>query len=344
MVLHACRNVLAGSPFINVARIIPAVRRTSPTMTKTRPPQDSIDDRIDKNSVDQDKLTRFLLREAGVRGVCVHLDATCRQIRERAEYPIAVSELLGEAAVASALFTGHIKIDGRLSVQLRGDGPLRTLFAECTAAGTLRGIAQVDEDAALPRDLRAFGTNAVLAITIENPGAQGREPTRYQGLVALEADSLAGAFEDYFRQSEQLPTRLLLATDSERAAGLMLQKLPGDHGDEDGWSRAVALFETLAPEELLDWPVATLLRRLFNEDGAEVLDVRPLRFACSCSRERVASMLDSLGEDEAEAAAAAGVAQIRCEFCGQQYYFDADQIAEIFQPHGDGMEAPDRLQ
>lgn len=314
-------------------------------MTETRPPRDHrVADSVDQRRDDNDSLTRFLLRGAGVRGVCVHLDATWQQVRERAEYPIAVAELLGEAVVAAALFTGHVKIDGRLSVQLRGEGPLRTLFAECTAAGTLRGIAQVEEDVALPRDLRVLGANAVLAITIENPGADDREPTRYQGLVALEADSLAGAFEHYFRQSEQLPTRLLLTTDSTRAAGLMLQKLPGDHGDEDGWNRAVALFETLSPQELLDWPVETLLQRLFDEDGAEVLDVRPLRFGCSCSRERVASMLDSLGEDEAEAAAAEGVAQIRCEFCGQQYYFDADQIAEIFQLHGAETDAPDRLQ
>ena len=157
---------------------------------------------------DGDTLTRFLLQEAGVRGVRVHLDATWQQIRGRAEYPLAISELLGEASAASALFTAHAKIEGRLSVQLRGEGPLRTLFAECTAAGTLRGIAQVDEGAVLPRDLRLLGTNAVLAITIENPGAEGREPTRYQGMVALESDSLAEALEGYFRQSEQLPTRL----------------------------------------------------------------------------------------------------------------------------------------
>lgn len=342
MDLHA---PILHAPFIaSHALSLQHIDRTIPTMTETPYEQD----------VDQDSLTRFLLPEAGVRGVRVHLDATWQQIRERAEYPASVSELLGEAAAASALFTGHAKIDGRLSVQLRGEGPLRTLFAECTAAGTLRGIAQVEEDVELPRDLRALGANAVLAITIENPGAEGREPTRYQGMVSLDADSLAGAFEDYFRQSEQLPTRLLLAADSERAAGLMLQLLPGDsrpgdRGDEDGWNRAVALFETLSRQELLDWPAETLLRRLFHEDGAQVLEVRALRFACSCSRERVASTLHALGEDEAEAAAAAGVAQIRCEFCGQQYYFDADQIAEIFQPHavqphGVEMAAPDRLQ
>jgi molecular chaperone Hsp33 len=298
-----------------------------------------------------DRLTRFLLQAAGVRGVHVQLDDTWARIRERAtgddmDAPAAVTELLGEAAAAAALFTGHAKVDGRLSVQLRGDGPLRTLFAECTAAGTLRGIAQVTDDAPLPRDLRALGADAVLAITIENPAGEGREPVRYQGLVALESESLAGAFEDYFRQSEQLPTRLLLAAGETRAAGLMLQKLPGDVGDDDGWDRAGALFDTLSPDELLDWPAATVLGRLFHEDGVEVLGERPLRFACSCSRERVASMLQSLGEDEARAAAAAadGRARIRCEFCGQQYRFGLGEIAALFPSQPASVAAPERLQ
>jgi molecular chaperone Hsp33 len=309
---------------------------------QTQPSDPQRDDAaIDRSA---DSLTRFLLARAGVRGVRVHLDESWRQIRERADYPMAVRELLGEAVAAAALFTGHAKIDGRLSVQLRGEGALRTLFAECTAAGTLRAIAQVEDDAALPRDLRALGDNAILAITIENPGSEGRDPTRYQGLVALESDSLAGAFEGYFRQSEQLPTRLLLAADDTRAAGLMLQKLPGDAGDEDGWNRAVALFETLSAQELLDWPADLLVHRLFHEDDVEILGARPLRFGCSCSRDRVAAMLQSLGRDEADAAAAEGMAEIRCEFCGQQYHFDADQIADLFQPRGIELDAPDRLQ
>jgi molecular chaperone Hsp33 len=298
-----------------------------------------------------DRLTRFLLQAAGVRGVHVQLDDTWARIRERAtgddmDAPAAVTELLGEAAAAAALFTGHAKVDGRLSVQLRGDGPLRTLFAECTAAGTLRGIAQVTDDAPLPRDLRALGADAVLAITIENPAGEGREPVRYQGLVALESESLAGAFEDYFRQSEQLPTRLLLAAGETRAAGLMLQKLPGDVGDDDGWDRAGALFDTLSPDELLDWPAATVLGRLFHEDGVEVLGERPLRFACSCSRERVASMLQSLGEEEdrAAAAAAGSEARIRCEFCGQQYRFGLGEIAALFPSRPATVAAPERLQ
>ena len=298
---------------------------------------------------DHDTLTRFLLDDAGVRGVHVRLDSTWRQIRERATSahdnpPLAAMELLGEATAAAALFTGHTKLNGRLSVQLRGDGPLRTLFAECTSIGTLRGIAQFEEDAEVSRDLRALGPDAVLAITIENTALEGHEPTRYQGMVALDSESLASAFEDYFRQSEQLPTRLLLVSDGDRASGLMLQKLPGDSGDEDGWTRVNALVDTLTVRELQDWPVATLLHRLFHQEDAQVLGQRQLAFGCSCSRERVAAMLQSLGEDEALAAAAEGVAEIRCEFCGQQYHFDADQIAELFRHHGIELEAPERLQ
>ena len=292
-----------------------------------------------------DQLRRFLLPHAGVRGVHVRLDEAWREIRSRADYPPAVAELLGEAAAAAALFTGHAKVDGRLSVQLRGEGALRTLFAECTAAGTLRGIAQLGEGE-VSRSLRKAAPGGVLAITIENAGSGGREPVRYQGLVALSADTLAGAFEDYFRQSEQLPTRLLLAADEHQAVGLMLQKLPGDEGDADGWNRASLLFDTLDPGELLAQPAETTVHRLFHQDAPEWLEQRPLRFACSCSRERVAAMLVSLGQEEVEAAVAAGdgTAEIRCEFCGQAYRFDAAQAEALFATPQATAQAPATLQ
>lgn len=280
---------------------------------------------------------RFLLPTAGVRGVIVHLQDTWQAMVERVVYPQAVAELLGEAAAAAALFTGHAKVDGRLSVQLRGQGALRTLFAECTAAGTLRGIAQLDEavlDASMPpfsRDLRTLGRDALLAITIENPALGTREPMRYQGLVEINADCLDQAFEDYFRQSEQLPTRLLLACDGQRAAGFMLQALPDDTGDSDGWTRIGALFDTLSATELLALPPSEVVHRLFHEEAPELLGEQSLQFACSCSRERVGAMLISLGEDEAQAAVSAGggQAQVRCEFCGQDYCFNDDQLAAL---------------
>lgn len=292
-----------------------------------------------------DSLIRFLLPDAGVRGVHVHLQATWQEILSHAAYPDAAAELLGEACVASALFTGHTKIDGRLSVQLRSSTALRTLFAECTAAGTLRGIAQLSEGGDAPRDLSRLGDDAILAITIESPGLDPREPQRYQSLVALTAPELDEAFEDYFRQSEQLPTRLLLAADRNGAAGLLLQKLPGDEGDEDGWARTSALFETLGKAELLATPAEQLLHRLFHEERPELLGGKPLSFACSCSRERVAGMLQSLGEDEARAAAeATGAVEVRCEFCGREYHFPLTEFGILFHGAQGAVAAPERLQ
>lgn len=293
----------------------------------------------------RDHLARFLIRDAGVRGVHVRLDETWRQIREREAYPGSVATLLGQAAAAAALFTGHAKVDGRLSVQMRTAGPMRTLFAECTAAGTLRGIAQLAEDAPadVAVDLARLGPGGVLAITIENHGGDGREPIRYQGLVPLEAHRLDRAFEDYFRQSEQLPTRLLLAASGDTAAGLLLQKLPGDEGDADGWNRIGLLFDTLGEDELLALDAATLLHRLFHQDGVDLLGGKPLSFACSCSQARVESMLVALGQDEARLAVQGDEATIRCEFCGQTYRFDRPAIDRLFEA-SPGLDAPARLQ
>ncbi|HBN53952.1 MAG TPA: heat-shock protein Hsp33 [Stenotrophomonas sp.] len=292
-----------------------------------------------------DLLVRFLLPEAGVRGVHVQLADSWREILSHGGYRPSAMRLLGEACVASALFTGHIKIDGRLSIQLRSGSPLRTLFAECTSAGTLRGIAQVEDGQDAPADLSQLGEGALLAITIENPGLDPREPQRYQSLVSLQGSSLDEAFEDYFRHSEQLPTRLLLAADGDRAAGLLLQKLPGDQGDDDGWARAGALFDTLGRDELLAVAGPELLHRLFHEEHLETLGDKPLRFGCSCSRERVIGMLQSLGEEEARAAAAeTGQVDVRCEFCGREYHFPLTEFGVLFAATPTSQAAPERLQ
>ncbi|PZU26047.1 MAG: heat-shock protein Hsp33 [Stenotrophomonas sp.] len=292
-----------------------------------------------------DLLVRFLLPAAGVRGVHVRLGQSWREILSHGDYPAAATRLLGEASVASALFTGHTKVDGRLSIQLRSGTALRALFSECTSAGTLRGIAQLNDGEDAPSSLRALGEDALLAITIENPGLDPREPQRYQSLVALTGDSLDEAFEDYFRHSEQLPTRLLLASDGEHAAGLLLQKLPGDEGDEDGWVRAGALFDTLGRDELLALQGSELLHRLFHEENPQLVGDKALSFGCSCSRERVSAMLQSLGEEEARAAAEpTGQVEVRCEFCGQEYHFPLAEFGVLFTSTPANQPAPERLQ
>ncbi|WAT15672.1 Hsp33 family molecular chaperone HslO [Xanthomonas fragariae] len=294
---------------------------------------------------DHDQLSRFLLPAAGVRGVHVRLTDAWHAIQGTAKYPPAARRLLGEAVVAAAAFTGHTKVGGRLSVQLRGNETLRTLFAECTATGTLRGIVQLADGADAPTDLRKLGEATLLAITIENPGLDPREPQRYQSLVSMQAPDLAAAFETYFHQSEQLPTRLLLAAGPDQAAGLLLQQLPGDEGDNDGWNRIGALFDTLGAPELLSVAGENLLHRLFHEEGPQLLGSKPLSFGCSCSRERVASMLQSLGEKEARAAAeATGDVEVRCEFCGREYHFPLTALEVLFGTAQPSQEAPERLQ
>lgn len=283
-----------------------------------------------------DLVTRFLLPDAGVRGVHVDLSDAWQTLRQRSGDVAELTALLGQASAAAVLLGAHAKVQGRLSVQLHGQGSVRTVFAESTAAGGVRGIVQLAEDAdrdqaaAIANDLTQMGEGAMLAMTVENPGLREGEPQRYQGLVPLEAARLDAAFEDYFIRSEQLPTRLLLAANDAHAVGLMLQKLPGDEGDADGWNRIASLFATLAQDELLSTDASMLIHRLFHEERPEWLDSRELAFACSCSAERVADMLRALGHAEASAAAQDGPAEIRCEFCGAQYRFDSEAIDQLF--------------
>lgn len=277
-----------------------------------------------------DTLHRFLIEGAGVRGVLVRLNESWETIRDADAYPAAVATLLGETAVAASLFGGHTKIEGSVSVQFKGRQSLRTLFAEYRAPGFVRGIARWEDPLPEPLTLHGAGEGGVLAITLESPTPGQREPTRYQGLVGLDADSLAHAFEAYFSQSEQLPTRLVFSVGGGVAAGMLLQTLPGSEADPDAWTRVQALFETMSPQELREADPASLLYRLFHEDGVRVLGEQPLAFRCSCSRERVGGMLLGLGREEAFAALQDDAVQITCEFCNRAYRFDRVDLSQLF--------------
>lgn len=275
-------------------------------------------------TVDQDVLQRFLLERAGVRGVFVRLGAAWREVAGRAAYPPALQALLGEALAASALLTGNIKLDGALSIELKSSGALRLLFAECNDQGRLRGLARWTEPLPAPLALSALPDGS-MAITIGNV----ERGQRYQGLVDLQQPSLGAALENYFARSEQLPARILLAADDTQAVGLMLQQLPADGGhaavrDDDAWPRVLQLTATLGTQELLHSEPEQLLYRLYHEESARLFTPRALAFGCSCSRERVAAMLRSLGRDEVEAALAVhGEAiEVTCEFCARVYHFD----------------------
>ncbi len=277
-----------------------------------------------------DFLSRFLLQRSGLRGVLVQLSDAWKTVQSRSAYPDPLRDLLGEILAAAPLFTGHAKVEGRLSIQMRGQGALRTLFAECTAGGSLRGLARWQAPLPTPLDPSHFGSDAMLAITIEGEARPGQEPQRYQGLVSLQTTLLSSAFEDYFTQSEQLPTRILLAADGDRACGIMLQHLPGASDDPEAWQRAHALLDTLTREELLTLPAETLLYRLFHEEQVALVAQKPLHFGCSCSRQRVGTMLLGLGRAECDAALAEDRIEVICEFCGHHYHFDKLDVEQLF--------------
>lgn len=297
-------------------------------------------------SSSDDTLLRFLLPTAGVRGVAVRLHASWQTLAERSRPSAATAELLGQASAAAALLTAHIKIEGHLSIQLRG-GPIATLFAECTADGAIRGIARLREgETTLPSDLRMLGRDALLSITTETPGLTGHDGRRQVGLARPAGARLDAALEAYFLQSEQLQTRFHLACNTEVAAGLLLQKLPGPTDDADGYPRACALFETLRDDELFTLAPMEIIHRLFHEEAPQLLGESSLRFGCSCSRARVDDVLLALGREEADAAVVAGGGEaiVDCEFCGQSYRFDADAIAALFDRQANTLPAAPGLQ
>jgi molecular chaperone Hsp33 len=278
----------------------------------------------------EDSLQPFLLERAGVRGAVVRLGPAWREVAARQDYPAPLRAILGEALAASALLTAHVKLQGALSLEYKSAGALRLLFTECTDGGRVRGLARMVDAAVAPLRALDLGAqpDALLAITL----GSSEHGQRYQGLVGVQRASLAQNLEDYFAQSEQLPTRIVLAADHELAAGLLLQQLPGSHVDDaDAWPRVGHLTATLAGAELLALPAPHLLQRLYHEEQPRLFAARALGFGCSCSRARVESMLRSLGRAEVEAALVArdGEIEVICEFCAARYTLDAVDAGRV---------------
>ncbi len=290
-----------------------------------------------------DLLHRFLFERLPVRGHLVRLDASWRAAIEHHDYPRNVSDALGEAMAASVLMAGALKFEGRLSLQFEGRGALRLMLAQCTHRHALRGVARHDNVPPGASGMALFG-GGQLAVTIE----QQEDGERYQGVVPLEQERIADCLERYFERSEQLPTRFLLTATPGRAAGLMLQRVAvGDalseaeqaEGD-DAWNRIGLLAATVTPQELLETPSKELLARLFGEDDIRLFEGTPVFFQCSCSRERVAGILQSLGDQELQSLLKErGDVEVRCEFCNRAWTFDAVDVAGLFSP-GASPQAP----
>jgi len=284
---------------------------------------------------DRDCLHRFLFEDYPIRGHIVHLDASWRALLEHREYPPVIRDTLGEALAASVLLAATLKFEGMLSLQLKGQGPMHLMLAQCSDALGVRAVARYKE-AEFQRDLASLSGEGSLTVTVENEDLS----QRYQGIVPLTGERLSDCLRNYFETSEQLPTRLWLHADENGASGLLLQRLSDDSVKsraagsrahemnraeiDDAWNRVQLLADTLKPEELQTLSDRNILRRLFAEDDVRLFESAPVFFKCRCSRERVVGMLKALGPEEVRSELAEqGHVEVRCDFCNRAYRFDS---------------------
>lgn len=294
-----------------------------------------------------DQLSKYLFADRTVRAQTIMLEDTWRAVQASHDYPPAITSLLGELVAASALLSANLKFDGSLVLQLQGDGDVRLIVVECKANLDLRATVKLREGCTLPeagtlQSLLNSSGNGRFTVVLDPPRKQpGQQP--YQGVVPLVGDTVAEALEHYMASSEQLQTRLWLAADEQHSAGLLLQQLPRDGGnvspeamrqaddEDDTWTRALHLADTLKREELLQTPSATLVHRLFWQEDLIAFDPQGVRFHCPCSREKVADVLRLLGEPEVlEILSERGQVEVKCDYCNENYMFDSVDCAEIF--------------
>ena len=289
-----------------------------------------------------DLLLPFQAEQADVLGRLVKLGPTADAILSRHDYPEPVSRLLGEAVALTALLGAALKFEGKFILQASTDGPVDLLVADYQVPGALRGYARFSAErvSALAPGEKLLG-DGHLAMTID----RGAETERYQGIVPLEGESLTEAAHIYFRQSEQLPTFIKLAVARHyrageaggrnwawRAGGLLVQKLTREGGrggtqgtlEEEDWTRAKTLAETIEDHELLDptLPPDRLLYRLFHEEQVRAYRAVPLEGYCSCSRARVEELLKRFSPEDLADVVVDGEVWVTCEFCNRRYNFD----------------------
>ncbi|MFA6970036.1 MAG: Hsp33 family molecular chaperone HslO [Gallionella sp.] len=273
-----------------------------------------------------DTLRRFLFEHAPIRGERVHLDASWRSVLERHDYPPRLRQMMGELTAAAVLLAATLKLDGSLVLQIQGTGAIKLLVVEC--GGDLKLRATAKWEGPLQGSLSELAGDGRFVITL----VQKDGKPAYQGIVALEGESVADILQNYMFRSEQLETRLWLAVDEHSASGLLLQKLPDQATDDaDAWSRFTQLADTLHDDELMQLPTEELLHRLFHEEDVRLFDEQQVSFYCSCSRDNVGQMLRMFGVEEVEAILTERqIIEVHCEFCNHRYEFDKVDAAQLF--------------
>ncbi len=284
---------------------------------------------------DRDLVRRYQCEKTrDARIITVRLSSASDAMLAHQVMPEPVKRLCQELSAAACILTNMLKFDGEMVLQTKSDGPIRMLVAECSSDGRIRATAQWD-DAVPEADFQTLMGQGYLAVTVEP-----HQGERYQGIVPLEANSLAGCLNAYFANSEQLDTRLWLAGDGATCGGLLLQRLPTEGGydqDQDAWQTLTALAETVTPIELCQDAGPLLAYRLFNELEPRGLEPWPVHFGCSCSRDRSARAIRALGEDEVKTLfLEQPQVKLDCHFCGQVYLYDQADLEWLLsdQPPG----------
>lgn len=291
-----------------------------------------------------DFVAPFQIEDEPVRGRIVRLGGAIDEILTRHAYPGAVANLLGEACALAALVGASLKFEGRLIVQAQGSGPVAYVVADYDTAGRLRGYCRFDAErvAQACAGLIQPGAGTLLGggvfiMTID----QGPQGQRYQGVTAIEGETLALCAETYFAQSEQTPTRVRLAVGQAdlgeglhwRAGGMLIQNIAADSArgeTAEAWTRTQALFETLGEDELIDPSLSSekLLFRLFHEDGVRLFAATALNGFCRCSRETIINMLQTFpAEERAQMVEPDGQIHVTCEYCSHAYALTPQAVA-----------------
>ncbi len=268
------------------------------------------------------EVQNFLFEGLGIRGSLVRLEETWRRVIAEHEYPADVRRLLGQSVAATVLLTTGLKGSPRVSLQLQGDGPLKFLLIQCSSELKVRGMAQWRE---ATRGQALLGEGR-LAVNLD-AGDPGR---LYQGIVPLISTEIDGCLEAYFRQSEQLPTRLLLRAAEERVAGLILQVLPQNDPSDDSFDTTVAMAATVSADELSELPAKRLLPRLFDGYAIRLFKARPVTHDCRCTPTHLAGVVRMLGADELDnLLEERGEVELTCEFCNRAFQYDAADVETI---------------
>lgn len=270
------------------------------------------------------EIQTFLLEDSGIRGALVRLEETWTKVVADHDYPPAVRALLGETVCATLLLASGLKATPSVALQLQSDGPLKLLLVQCADGQRVRGMAAFK---AGPQAVPLLGAGR-LAVNLDT----GKPNGFFQGIVPLTSPRLEECLESYFAQSEQLETRLILRSDENRVAGLLLQVLPG-HGEEraiDAFETAAACAATVTTAELTTRSAEDLLPKLFGGQSIRLFSSKPVSHDCRCTPERLAGVVRMLGEDELKSLLAEqGHVELKCEFCNRAFRYDDAQVDAI---------------